>query len=178
MMDISQLKQTADSAYQKKNYLKAAALYQQAAQQYELQNLPVDAAEMVNNASVAYLQANQPKNAYEIIQNTDMLFAELGLPEKQGLTLGNQAAALEALGKTDEALEKYIAASEILKSTGLKDNRAYVLKRISAIQIKKGQQIEALGSMGAALDNAEKLSGREKLLKKLTDMVFNLIQRG
>jgi hypothetical protein len=82
------------------------------------------------------------------------------------------------MGKTDEALEKYMVASEILKSTGLKDNRAYVLKRISAIQVKKGHQVEALGSMGAALDNMEKLTGREKVLKKLTDMVYKLTQRG
>ncbi len=161
-MDISQLKQTADNAYQKKDFQKAAELYQQAAQNYEQQNLVVEAAEMANNASVAYLQANQPKTAYEMIRNTDILFAEHNLPDKQGLTMGNQAAALEAMGKTDEALEKYMAASEILKSTGLKDNRAYVLKRISTLQIKKGQQVQALGSMGAALDNAEKLSGREK----------------
>jgi tetratricopeptide (TPR) repeat protein len=177
-MDISQLKQSADTAYQKKNYQKAAELYQQASQAYQQQNAVVEAAEMLNNASVAYLQNNQPETALEIIQHTDLLFAEHNLPDKQGLALGNQAAALEAIGKTDQALEKYQAASEILKSTGLKDNRAYVLKRISAIQIKKGQQVEALGSMGAALDNMEKLTGREKALKKLTDLVYKLTQRG
>ncbi len=176
-MDITNLKETAETAYHQKKYQKAAELYEQVAQEYTAQEQVIDAAEMKNNACVAYLQANQAQAAYEIVQDTDLLFQEHNLPDKQGLALGNQAAALEDLGKIDEALEKYQAASEILKSVGAKDNRAYVLKRISALQIKKGKQLEALGSMGAALENADNLSGREKTLKKLTDWMFKLIQR-
>ena len=94
------------------------------------------------------------------------------------MALGNQAAALESLGQKKKAKELYIEAAELLKSSGDKELRTFVLKRISAIQVQEGKQFEALGSMFAALENSENLTLREKTLKKLSSLVMRLMQRG
>jgi hypothetical protein len=78
------------------------------------------------------------------------------------------------LGKKDLALEYYQNAADKLKLAGEKESRAFVLKRISALQIQKGDQLDALGSMTAALHNLPELSRREKILKKLTDLVMKI----
>ena len=74
------------------------------------------AAEMSNNESVALLQAGQPGRALEAARGTDALFASASDPKRQAMALGNQAAALDALGRSDEALETYRAPRRSLKN--------------------------------------------------------------
>jgi hypothetical protein len=97
---------------------------------------------------------------------------------RQSLALGNQAAALEALNQTDEALQKYNQCADLLKQTGEPDYRAHVLKSISALQMKTGHQLEALASMNAALDNKKQLSLQERFIKKLIRIPFDMMRRG
>ncbi len=177
-METETLIKQANQAYQQKKYIEAGQFFQQAAALFQQQEKPVDQAEMLNSASVAYLQAGNAQTAYDLVEGTDQTFKALNLIDKQGIALANQAAALDELGKTQEALQIFQEASDLLKQAGLKDHRAHVLKRISALQIKSGRQFEALGSMHSALENAEKLSGREKTLKRLTNWVMKMIQRG
>jgi tetratricopeptide (TPR) repeat protein len=177
-MDSNDLKSQAETAYQKKNFKLAANLYSEAANVAEESLELLEFAELRNNASVAFLQANEPNSAYKAALNSENIFKEIGDKKRHAMALGNQAAALEALGRKQEAIKMYIEAEEILKGAGENDLRSYVLKRISSLQIQNGKQFEALGSMHAALENSEKLTIREKTLKRLTTYVMNLLRRG
>lgn len=174
-MDI---KSKAENAYAKKEYKLAAELFSKAAIEAETLSNRVESSELRNNASVAFLQANDPDSAYNIVVNSETVFIEIGDKKRHAMALGNQAAALESLGQKNKAKELYIEAGELLKSTGDKELRSFVLKRISAIQVQEGKQFEALGSMYAALENSENLTLREKTLKKLSSLVMRLMQRG
>ncbi|MBW6473410.1 MAG: hypothetical protein K0B14_09825 [Anaerolineaceae bacterium] len=164
----------ANDLFKQKKYVEAASLFEKIAGAYQELNEVCKSAEMKNNASVAYLMAGDPQKSYDLSKDTHVIFEETKDWKNFGLALGNQASALENLGKKDLALEYYQIAAEKLNLAGEKESRAYVLKRISALQIQKGDQLDALGSMTAALHNLPELSTREKILKKLTDLVMKI----
>jgi tetratricopeptide (TPR) repeat protein len=173
-MNINSDISRANDLFKQKKYVDAARLFEKLASAYQDLKEVCKSAEMMNNASVAYLMAGDPQKSYELSKDTHLTFEETKDWKNYGLAMGNQASALENLGKKDLALEYYQIAADKLKLAGEKESRAFVLKRISALQIQKGDQLDALGSMTAALHNLPELSRREKILKKLTDLVMKI----
>lgn len=173
-MNINSDLSRANDLFKQKKFIDAARLFEKLANAYQELNEVFKSAEMKNNASVAYLMAGDPQKSYELSKDTHLIFEETKDWKNYGLAMGNQASALENLGKKDQALDFYQIAADKLKIAGEKESRAYVLKRISALQIQRGEQLDALGSMTAALQNLPKLSRREKILKKLTDLVMKI----
>ena len=88
------------------------------------------------------------------------------------MALGNQAVALENLGKFSRAVEKYEESARLLKQTGDLDNRAIVLQSLSELQMKMGHQLDAMATMRIALLNKKKPSLLERLLQKLLKIPF------
>ena len=160
-----ELKQEAERAYQTKDFLSAAQSYRAAADGYLQTNDEITAAEMLNNASVAYLQGDQPDLALESALGTDQVFAISGDKKRQAIALGNQAAAYQAMGKLEPALEAYQTSADLLKEIGDQDLRPSVMQALSAVQLPLGKQMEALISMQSGLDNVEKPSLKQKLMK-------------
>jgi tetratricopeptide (TPR) repeat protein len=154
-------------AYKKKAYREAADFFQQASIAYASQDEALMAAEMANNWSVASLQAGDAQTALIAAEGTAEVFAEAGDLRRQGMALGNQAAALEAQGRLDEALLYYEQAAEILKEAGDHDTRLHVMQALSALQLRTGKQLQALATMQAGLENASSTSPKQKLLQKL-----------
>lgn len=173
-MNIDADTSRAKDLFKQKKYVEAARLFETIANAFQELSEVCKSAEMKNNASVAYLMAGDPKKSYDLSKDTHLTFEDTQDWKNFGLALGNQASALESLGKKDLALEYYQIAADKLKLAGEKESRAYVLKRLSALQIQKGDQLDALGSMTVALQNLPKLSRREKILKKLTDLVMKI----
>jgi len=173
-MNINAEIDRANNFFKRKKYIEAARLFETIAGNYQESDNLTKSAEMKNNASVAYLLAGDPQKSFDLAKDTHLVFEVSEDWKNYGLALGNQASALENLGKKDQALEYYKIAAEKLKIAGEKESRAYVLKRISALQVQRGEQLDALGSMTAALQNLPKLSTREKILKKLTDIVLKI----
>lgn len=172
-----ELKKEAARAYKKKDYLAAAKDYQAAAEGFSQQGAQLEAAEMLNNASVAYLQAEQPESALEAALDTDQTFAAAGDQRRQAIALGNQAAAYEALDDLDSAAQAYQSSSELLKEIGDHELRPSVMQSLSAVQLRQGQQMEALVTMQAGLDEIENPGIKQKLLKKVLRSPFSYFNR-
>jgi tetratricopeptide (TPR) repeat protein len=168
----------AEKDYKNSSYAKAAESYLRAQKLYANAGELLKAAEMANNASVALLKAGSPLAALEASQGTEQLFAQAGDQRSQAIALGNQAAALDALNRLEDALARYRLCSEFLKQIGDEENRAYVLKSISSLQIRTGHELEALASMDSALQNKKQLSFQERFLKKLLQIPFQMLKRG
>ena len=165
------------TAFQAGRYQEAAAAYTQSARAFTALGQALDSAEASNNASVALLKAGDAAGALNAANGTDLVFASGKDLTRQGMATANQAAALEDLGRLDEALQRYNDSAELLKQSGDKELRAVVLKSISALQIRTGKQLQALASMDAALDNQKRLSLRERLLQKLLRLPLDMIRR-
>ena len=169
--------QKAKTAYKQKKYSEAADLFEEAAKLYKDLGDFLNEAEMLNNCSVSLLLGGDALEALQAAQGTDQIFAKAADVKRQAMALGNQAAALDALGKLDEALELYQEASELLKDRGEDDLRSYLLQQISTLQIRTGSQLQSLASMQAALESRKKLSMKERMLKKLLKKPMDMLNK-
>ena len=172
---LQSLSNGAEKVFRAGKFAQAAELYSQA-----LGLCPpgdrLRAAELSNNRSVALLQAGDASGALRAAEGTDVVFAQFGDTRRQALALGNQAAALDALGETGKALDLYTRCSDLLKQAGDNESRAAVLKSISALQVRTGRHLEALASMDAALNNQPRRTVKERFLKKLLDIPFKMLR--
>lgn len=173
--DTQKFVREAESAYQTEDYPLAASKYTLAQQAYQNAGDALMAAEMANNASVALLKGGNAAAAFTAAEATDLVFAAAGDLRRQAVALSNQASALEAMKKIEQALDVYQRASELLKQINETDMRAFVLKSISLLQFRTGKKFEAMATMRIALEAQRKLTPRERLLKWLLGVVFKLL---
>ena len=111
------LVQEGMSLYQKQRFLEAAESFRAARSSFELAGNWSTAAEMANNCSVAFLQAGQPDEAFDVLQGIEEYYITVGDIKGQGITVGNQASALEALNRFDEALIAYQRSADLLEKS-------------------------------------------------------------
>ncbi|MBI3173319.1 MAG: hypothetical protein HYZ25_06350 [Chloroflexi bacterium] len=156
------LEQQGKQAFERGQFDQAADLFRRAALALTDKSA---AAEMNNNVSVALLQAGKAREALEAVLGTDEVFASLGDLKRQGMALGNQAAALEALGRTGEALAAYDHSAEILSRAGEGDLLAMVKKSAAAIRLKRGDVVQSALNMVGSVEAKSKPSLFERILK-------------
>ena len=149
-----QLAEEAKSAYAAGKFAQAAQAFRLASQGYTHGRDGLHAAEMNNNLSVALLKNKQPKEALEAALGTEKTFAMQGDKARAGMALGNQAAALEALKRYDEAVTRYQESADLFGESGERDLQSLSIKAIANIRLKRGQLnqagIDMIGSLGAA----------------------------
>ncbi len=162
-----ELSKQATTAYNDGEYAIAAGLFAQAAESHARLGNDLDAVEMQNNQSVALLQAGDAANALAVVRGTSALFKDAGDIRRAGFALGNEAAALQALERFDEALTLYHQSADLLEQAGEDQMRATVMHSISALQLKTGKYIDAVASMQNGLAGVEKPSIKQKLMKAL-----------
>jgi len=162
--------------FNKKDYKNASDLFLKALDGFKKNNDEIMVAETKNNLSVAFLLLGDSQAALDYAQGTDTIFKEFNDNKRQAMALGNQAAAYEALNRIPEAIERYKQSSEILMDSDENELRSYLLKNLSTLQLKHGQQLEAVATMQAAMNSKKKLSLKEKVLKKLLDTPFRLMR--
>ena len=151
--------------YAKGNYVLAAQMFSQAAQAYAAGKDELNAAEMKNNQSVALLQAGKAKEALQVNDGTEQIFQQAGDLKRQGIAVGNRAAALEGLKKWREALAEYDRAASLLEQAGEGDMHSVVRKAAANLNLKLGRvnatQMDVLDSLRLA----EKPTFTQRILK-------------
>jgi tetratricopeptide (TPR) repeat protein len=162
-----QLEKEGKAAYERADYISAAKAFAEAAAAYSAHGEPLMAAELKNNQSVALLQSKQAQAALETVAGTDAVFAAAGDLRRQGMALANQAAALEALRRRDEAIACYRTSVEILERAGAKDLRADVMRAVAGLQVRGGKMTDAVITMQSGLMGLEKPTLKQRILKKL-----------
>ena len=175
--DPNKLEKEGKTAFKKGNFIEAEKLFHDAELSYLAISENLAAAEMANNRSVALLQADDAIKALEVVNGTDDIFAEVGDRHRQALAIGNKAAALEELGSLEEAAEAYETSATLLKEIGESDLRASVMQSLSAVQIKQGHQLQALATMQSGLENIKHPNPKQRVVKKLLQVPFNLLNR-
>ncbi len=173
----TELSKQAKRAYEAGQYAQAAALFAQAQKAYQQAGDALMAAEMANNASVAALQQGDAEAALQYARPTPEVFLQAQDARRAGMAWGNVAAALEALGRLDEALEAYGQAADLLREADEPELRLHVMQAISALQLRTGRQLEALASMQAGLDGIARPSPKQRLLKRLLRVPFEWLNR-
>ena len=134
-ISVKQLVSEGKSAYQQGDFLTAARAFEAAAESYTAAGNALNAAEMSNNSSVAFLQAGEAQEALRSVEGTPAVFAAAGDKRRQGISLGNLGAALEAVGRLDEAAVWSEALIVVLAGVGLV---AILLRRRSSFILISG----------------------------------------
>ncbi len=161
----AELAEQGKQAFKNKKFEEAAELFNRAAEGFTLVHAGLLAAEMKNNMSVALLQAGKPQEALDAALGTDTFFEGVKDIKRQGMAFGNQAAALEALNRYDEAIIAYERSAELFAQAGEGDLRAMVMKSAAGIKLKTGRITESAFKMMGSLDVKENPSIFERILK-------------
>jgi tetratricopeptide (TPR) repeat protein len=158
--------------YEQGNYGAAANLYSQAAQAYATAQDELSAAEMKNNQSVALLQAGKVKEALQATEGTEEIFANAGDLRRQGIAVGNRAAALEGLKKWKEALAEYDRAAALLEQAGAGDMHSIVRKAAANLNLKRGHLADSQMDVYDSLRLVEKPTLTQRIMKFLIRIGF------
>lgn len=165
----------AQKAFSAKDYTLAGKIFMETAQRHDSAGNALQAAEMRNNASVALLKAGRASEALVAVEGTPAFFEQVGDSLRQGMALGNQAAAYEDLHRLDEALRDYRRSVELLKDSSARDMHALVLKRIAGIQMRNKKPVHALFAMDAAIDSSQNRSFSDRLIRSLMGLIRKLL---
>lgn len=169
--DLQKMTEEGKQAFEAGQYEPALEKFEQAAAGYDSLNDKLSAAELKNNASVALLKLGRGQAALDAALGTEDVFARASDLRREGMALGNQAAALEALKRWDEALAAYDRSAEVLGQAGEGDLRAMVLQSAAAIKLRRGKVSESAFKMIGSLEAKDKPSIFERLLKSLLRFV-------
>jgi len=154
-------------AFASGRYAEAADAFREASRGFTLGRDGLHAAESDNNLSVSLLKANQPQKALDAASGTDKTFEAAGDVKKQAMAFGNQAAALDALKRTEQALNLYDRAASLFADAGEGDLRSLVLQSAAAIRLKQGKLTDTAMDMLGSLSAVEKPSLTQRFLKFL-----------
>jgi tetratricopeptide (TPR) repeat protein len=158
--------------YAKGNHAAAAGFFLQAAQAYKDVQDELNAAEMMNNQSVALLQVGKAKEALEATDGTEEIFEKAGDIKRQGIAVGNRAAALEGLKKVDDALAEYERAASLLEEAGEGDMHSIVRKAAANLNLKRGRITAAQMDVYDSMRLVEKPSFTQRIMKFLKKIGF------
>ena len=169
--ELQKLTQDGKLAFEAGNYESAAEMFETSAQGYASLNDQVNAAELKNNKSVALLKMGKAQDSLNAALGTPEIFAHAGDLKRQGMAVGNQAAALEALKRYDEALAAYEKSAGLFAEAGEGDLRSMVLKAAAGIKLKRGKVTDSAIKMIGSLEAKEKPSLFDRILKFLLRFV-------
>ena len=151
--------------YAEGNFLEAADLFLQSAQNYDSIQDQLNAAEMKNNQSVALLQAGNAKGALQATEGTEAIFEQAGDLKRQGIAISNRGAAFEGLKRWGEALQEYDRAAAIFESLGEGDMHSTVRNAAAAIHLRRGRLGDSQMDVLDGLRLVEKPSFSQRMLK-------------
>jgi len=164
-LDPVALAEQGKQAYESGNHVSAADFFLQAAQAFKGAQDELNAAEMMNNQSVALLQAGKAREAFEATDGTEKVFEQAGDLKRQGVAVGNRAAALEGMKKVDEALAEYERAASILEQAGEGDMHSVVRKAAANLNLKRGRVTAAQMDVYDSLRLVEKPNFTQRIMK-------------
>lgn len=171
-LDPVALAEQGKKEYAKGNYIGAADLFLKSVQVYTDTQDELNAAEMKNNQSVALLQAGKAKDALRAVEGTEELFQKAGDLKRQGIAVGNRAAALEGLKKFDDALTEYERAASLLEQAGEGDMHSVVRKAAANLNLKRGRITAAQMDVYDSLRLVEKPNFTQRIMKFMKRIGF------
>jgi tetratricopeptide (TPR) repeat protein len=160
----------ARSVYEAGQFLPAAQAYGEAASAYAAEGDALMSAEMKNNQSVTLLRAGQAQAALEAARGTEKTFAAAGDSRRQGMALGNQASALQALKKLDEAADLYKKSAAALEKAGEGDLRVEVMQLLSMLYLRRLKFYDAVIALQSGLAGVKNPTRKQRLMKKILFM--------
>jgi tetratricopeptide (TPR) repeat protein len=174
-MTAHELKEQGLRHFRAERLAEAATAFTEAQRQFEAAGDRAAAAEMRNNLCVIHMAQEAWPAAIAVVAETPETFRELGDSMREAQALANLAAAHDGAGHIDQAAELYVQAIDLFGQLGERDTRAACFKKLSNMQVKQGNKLQALASMRSGLNLSSELSAQEKVLKEALDKATRLM---
>lgn len=171
----TELKDQGLKYFRAEKLAEAAQAFAAAASAYQAQGDAAAAAEMRNNQCVALMGHQQWDAALQAVEGTPEIFRGLNDKMREAQAIANLAAAHDGAGHTEPAAEHYGQAIDLFHALGETENRAACFKKLGALQLKQGKQLQALAAMQSGLKLSTELTPEEKRLKFILDKAMNLM---
>lgn len=150
--DPADLEREGLDAYRKGRLAEAVERLQMALEGHRARGDQLRSAETSNNLSVVLLKSGQPRQALDAVVGTAAVFEAAGDLLRHAQAIGNEAAALEGVGRLDEAERHYREAVDSLRRLGQREAEALTWQALAALLLRRGRPVEAASCVQAGLE--------------------------
>ena len=132
---------------------------------------------MKNNQAVSLLKVKDPHGALEAVQGTYQIFLAEGEDLNAAMALANQGTALEDSGDPSEAEILFTEAAMLFKRLGEQEMYLQTMQSLSRIKFRRRNIPGALVSMQEGLEELDRPTLRQRLLRNLLKIPQNYLER-
>lgn len=153
--------------FQQQDYEAAARVFRQAQEAYEADGLRDMVAEMQTNIGLVHRALGENQQALEAMQSALLTFQELEDVKRAAMVLGNLGGVYVALNDREQAYNCYRQAADIFEEIGEKKLYGETLVAMGDLQVRDGKVLAGAATYEVGLENLDKLSPSQKIIKGL-----------
>lgn len=153
--------------FQQRDYEAASRVFQQAYEAFVAENDRAMAAEMQVNIGLVHRMLSEHQQALDIMQTALRTFQELNDPLRTAQVFGNLGAVYAALGDKEQAYNCYRQAADLFDSLGEKKFYGETMLAMADLQVKEGKWMAGAATYEVGLENLDKLTASQKVLRGL-----------
>ncbi|WP_420641385.1 tetratricopeptide repeat protein [Candidatus Leptofilum sp.] len=172
------LKDEGMRLFQQGKRREALAVFEQAAEQFAVQEDMGNQAEMLNNIGVIQRVQGESETAVATLTQAAALFNQIGDASRQAQTLGNLGDLYASQKKYTDAARHYSNAAAQFAQSNEKEKQAQVLRALSLMELRRGQWLAAIMRMEESLQARPRLSIPQRLFKWLLRFANRLLSGG
>lgn len=167
MSTAQDLQEQGIKLYTQRDYEAAARIFQQAKDAYTAAGQPDMAAEMQTNIGLVHRALGEQQQALDVMQEALRVFEASGDRLRIAQVLGNLGGVYMELGDREQAYNCYRQAADIFQELGQKKLYGETLIAMGAMQVREGKIWQGAATYEVGLENLERLSTTQKILKGL-----------
>lgn len=165
--------------YGQHDYEAAARAFQQAREAYTEVNRMDMVAEMKVNIGLVHRSLGENQQALELMQDALRTFQEQEDLLRAAQVLGNMGGVYSALNDKEQAYASYRQAADIFLEIDEMTLYSETLQALGRLQLRDGKIFMGAATYKVGLDmvDEDQLSGRQKIMKRLTNFINGLNSR-
>jgi tetratricopeptide (TPR) repeat protein len=167
MATAQQLQEQGVKLFQQRDYEAAARIFQQAAEAFETDGDADMAAEMKTNIGLVHRSLGENQQALEVMQQALEHFQTRDDKRRSAMVLGNMGGVYVALGDKEQAYNCYRQAADLFQELGERKLYGETMVAMGDLQMRDGKIMAGAATYEVGLENLEKLSPTQKMLKGL-----------
>lgn len=167
MSTAKELQEQGVKLYEQQDYEAAARVFQQAKDQYTAENQLDMAAEMQTNIGLVHRALGENQQALEMMQSALKTFQEQNDSLRAAQVLGNMGGVYLELGDKEQAYNCYRQAADTFQELGEKVMYGHTMIAMAKLQVREGKVWAGAATYEVGLENLDKLSASQKILKNL-----------
>jgi len=174
LTQADELKEQAIKLYARHDYEAANRIFQQAKDAYESASQYDMVAEMKVNIGLVHRSLGENQQALDLMQEALAYFKEQDDSLRLAQVLGNLGGVYEAINDKEQAEITYRQAAQLFQDLGEIGMYSDTMMALGAFQVRDGKLLAGAASYQIALEDRENLSGTQKIIRSLSNLINRL----